>query len=140
MSFVRTNTAASSELVSCDGARTTKWITPRSGNSVMEIQTYPDSSTITKAQRDQLSMLISGLFFFVIQSILIQFQTHQNITTGIKKSTSLLPKGTLYAPFFMCQSLGHVELPCHTLSSRAEQLSLDPSFDRESLRVSDFGI
>ncbi|KAI4844017.1 hypothetical protein E4T44_06435 [Aureobasidium sp. EXF-8845] len=54
MSFVRTNTAASSELVSCDGARTTKWITPRSGNSVMEIQTYPDSSTITKAQRENL--------------------------------------------------------------------------------------
>jgi hypothetical protein len=61
MSFVRTNTAASSELVSCDGARTTKWITPRSGNSVLEIQTYPDSSTITKVQRDQLSMPIPGL-------------------------------------------------------------------------------
>jgi len=55
MSFVRTNTAASSELVSCDGARSTKWITPRSGNSVMEIQTYPDSSKITKSQRDQLA-------------------------------------------------------------------------------------
>jgi len=55
MSFVRTNTAASSELVSCDGARTTHWQTPRSGNSVMEIQTYPDSSTITKTQREQLA-------------------------------------------------------------------------------------
>lgn len=57
MSFVRTNTAESAVLVSCDGARTTKWQTPRSGNSVLEIQTYPDSSKITKAQRDQLGIL-----------------------------------------------------------------------------------
>jgi hypothetical protein len=55
MSFVRTNTAASDRLVSCNGARTTHWQTPRSGNSVMEIQTYPDSSTITEAQRQQLN-------------------------------------------------------------------------------------
>jgi len=54
MSFVRTNTATSSHLVSCDGARTTHWQTPRSGNSVLEIQTYPDSSKVTKAQRAQL--------------------------------------------------------------------------------------
>lgn len=54
MSFVRTNTANSSHLVSCDGARTTHWQTPRSGNSVLEIQTYPDSSKVTKAQRAQL--------------------------------------------------------------------------------------
>jgi hypothetical protein len=57
MSFIRTKTAESAELVSCDGARTTKWHTPRPGNSVLEIQTYPDSSKITKAQRDQLGIL-----------------------------------------------------------------------------------
>ncbi|CAD0094413.1 unnamed protein product [Aureobasidium mustum] len=56
MSFVRTKTAESDSLVSCDGARTTRWHTPRSGNSVLEIQTYPDSSKITKAQREQLEM------------------------------------------------------------------------------------
>ncbi|KEQ58092.1 uncharacterized protein M437DRAFT_60210 [Aureobasidium melanogenum CBS 110374] len=54
MSFVRTKTAESDSLISCDGARTTKWQTPRSGNSVLEIQTYPDSSKITKTQRDIL--------------------------------------------------------------------------------------
>lgn len=54
MSFVRTKTAESDSLVSCDGARTTKWQTPRPGNSVLEIQTYPDSSKITKAQREIL--------------------------------------------------------------------------------------
>ena len=54
MSFVRTNTAASDRLVSCDGTRITHWQTPRSGNSVLEIQTYPDSSKVTKAQRAQL--------------------------------------------------------------------------------------
>ncbi|THW85406.1 hypothetical protein D6D17_09197 [Aureobasidium pullulans] len=54
MSFVRTKTAESDHLVSCDGARTTKWQTPQTGNSVLEIQTYPDSSAITKSQREQL--------------------------------------------------------------------------------------
>ncbi|KAG9678446.1 hypothetical protein KCU99_g1223, partial [Aureobasidium melanogenum] len=54
MSFVRTKTAESDSLVGCDGARTTKWLTPRSGNSVLEIQTYPDSFKITKAQREIL--------------------------------------------------------------------------------------
>ncbi|KEQ99351.1 hypothetical protein AUEXF2481DRAFT_172394 [Aureobasidium subglaciale EXF-2481] len=54
MSFARTRTAESDSVVSCNGARTTKWHTPRSGNSVLEIQTYPDSSSITKSQREQL--------------------------------------------------------------------------------------
>ncbi|CAD0107280.1 unnamed protein product [Aureobasidium uvarum] len=61
MSFVRTKTAESDSLVSCDGARTTKWHTPRSGNSVLEIQTYPDSSKITKSQHDQLGKSVLNL-------------------------------------------------------------------------------
>ncbi|KAI4748406.1 hypothetical protein E4T50_01286 [Aureobasidium sp. EXF-12298] len=66
MSFIRTKTAESAELVSCDGARTTKWHTPRPGNSVLEIQTYPDSSKITKAQRDQLALTANRAFIFTL--------------------------------------------------------------------------
>lgn len=53
-SLTRSKTAESSSLVSCDGARSTTWQTPPSGLSVLEIQTYPDSSAITPTQRGQL--------------------------------------------------------------------------------------
>jgi hypothetical protein len=54
MPLIRTKTAHTSSLVSCNGARTTTWHTPPSNTSVLEIQTYPDSSAVTKAQREQL--------------------------------------------------------------------------------------
>ncbi|KAH0292651.1 hypothetical protein M436DRAFT_73953 [Aureobasidium namibiae CBS 147.97] len=69
MPFIRTNTATTSHLVSCDGARTTHWQTPGSGNSVLEIQTYPDSSKVTKAQRAQLEeyfTVTQGTFIFTL--------------------------------------------------------------------------
>lgn len=102
MPFVRTITANSDHLNSCDGARITHWQTPRSGNSVLEIQTYPDSSKVTKAQRAQL-----GRNFQDISDTFNSWysQIHPPIGTGIKKSISLLHKGALNTPLLLCQSL-----------------------------------
>ena len=53
-SLLRTRTAGSSTLDSCNGARTTKWTTPESHKSVLETQTYPNASKISKEAKEQL--------------------------------------------------------------------------------------
>jgi len=104
MSFVRTNTATNSHLVSCDGARTTHWQTPRSGNSVLEIQTYPDSSKVTEAQRAQLGKnprKICDISYVRIRKA-NKIQRLRFIGTGIKKSISLSHKGASNTALIMC--------------------------------------
>ncbi|KAK6005275.1 hypothetical protein QM012_008054 [Aureobasidium pullulans] len=79
MSFVRTRTAEADTMVNCDGARTTKWHTPRSGDSVLEIQTYPDPSKMTETHfsilrppkhwhwlQEELFVVTQGSFIFTL--------------------------------------------------------------------------
>jgi hypothetical protein len=137
MSFIRTDTAASDRLVSCNGARTTHWQTPRSGNSVMEIQTYPDSSKITKAQRDQLGMLNSALPV-VYTAMLIVKKHHRFTGTGTKKSTLLSLKGALYANSLHVPKPGICTAAMSHEMSKSRPAPQDSSSDRESTGNADF--